>query len=46
MSFLQVLEGLSEDFPESSLLQAEQAQLPQPVSVGEVLQSSDHPHGH
>ena len=28
--------------PQPSLLQAEQAQLPQPVFVGEVLQPSDH----
>ena len=28
-----------------SLLQAEQAQLPQPVFTGEVLQPSEHPHG-
>ena len=28
--------------PEPSLLQAEQLQLPQPVLIGEVLQSSDH----
>jgi len=26
-------------------VQAKEAQLPQPVSIGEVLQPSDHPHG-
>ena len=39
---LQVLEGHSDVSPEPSLLQAKQAQFPQPFLTGEVLQSSDH----
>ncbi|KAK4827689.1 hypothetical protein QYF61_020823 [Mycteria americana] len=42
---LQVLEGCYKVSPELSLLQAEQAQLSQPVFIGEVLQPSDHLHG-
>ncbi|XP_048803588.1 uncharacterized protein LOC125694433 [Lagopus muta] len=39
---LQVLIGCNEVTPQPSLLQAEQAQLPQPVLIGEVLQPPDH----
>ena len=39
---LQVLKGCNEVTLQPSFLQAEQAQLPQPVFVGEVLQPSDH----
>ena len=39
---LEVLEGCNEVTPQPSLLQAQQAQLPQPVFVGEVLQPSVH----
>jgi len=39
---LQVLEGHNEVSPEPSLLQAKQAQFPQPFLTGEVLQPSDH----
>ena len=39
---LQVLKGHNEVSPLPSLSQAEQTQLPQPVSIGEVLQPSDH----
>jgi len=42
ISFLQVLEGCSEVSLKPSLLQAEEAQLPQPVFIGEVHQPSDH----
>ncbi|KAK4827142.1 LOW QUALITY PROTEIN: hypothetical protein QYF61_014736 [Mycteria americana] len=42
---LQVLEGCYKVSPELSLLQAEQAQLSQPVFIEEVLQPSDHLHG-
>jgi len=38
----QLLEGLNEVSPESFLLQAKQAQFPQPFLIGEVLQPSDH----
>jgi len=41
-SSLQVLEGHNEAPPKPSLLQAEQAQFPQPFLTGEVLQPSDH----
>ena len=41
MVFIYVLEGHNEVSLELSLLQAEQAQLPQPVFIGEVLQLSD-----
>jgi len=37
-----VLEGCKKVIPQPSLLQAEQAQLPQPVFVGEMLQPSLH----
>ena len=40
--FLQVLESCNEVSPEPSLLQAKQAQFPQPFLIGEVLQPSDH----
>jgi len=40
--YLQVLEGHNEVSPEPSLLQAKQAQFPQPFLTGEVLQPSDH----
>ncbi|GAB0186614.1 mitochondrial enolase superfamily member 1 [Grus japonensis] len=40
-----VLEGCNEISLESSLLQAEQSQLSQPVLIGQVLQPSDHLHG-
>jgi len=40
VSSLQVLEGLSEVSPEPSLLQIEQAQLPQHIFIGEVLHLS------
>ena len=36
------MEHCHEVSPEPSFLQAEQAQLPQPVFLGEVLQPSDH----
>jgi len=36
------MEGHSEVSPEPSLLQADQAQFPQPFAIGEVLQPSDH----
>ena len=39
---LKELEGCNEVTPQPSLLQAEQAQLPQPVFIGEALQPSDH----
>ena len=39
---LQVLEGHNEVSPEPSLLQAKQAQFPQPFLIGELLQPSDH----
>ena len=39
---LQVLEGHNEVSLEPSLLQAKQAQFPQPFLIGEVLQPSDH----
>jgi len=39
---LQVLEGCTEVTPQPSLLQAQQAQLPQPVFVGEVLPCRAH----
>ena len=42
VGFLQLLEGLTEVSLESSLMQTEQAQLPQPFFAGEVLQTSDH----
>jgi len=42
---LQLLEGCSEVSLESSLLQTEQAQFPQPFFMGDVLQPSDHPYG-
>jgi len=38
---LQVLEGRNEVSPEPSLLQAKQAQFPQPFLIGEVPQPSD-----
>ena len=38
---LQALEGHCEVSPEPSLLQAKQAQFPQPFLIGEVLQPSD-----
>jgi len=44
MSSPQVLEGCEES-TESSLLQAEQAQLLQSISTGEVLQLSENLHG-
>ena len=40
--FMQLLEGHNEVTPQPSLLQAAQAQFPQPVSTREVLQPSDH----
>jgi len=40
-----LLKGCSELFPESSLLWAEQMQLPRPVFVGDVLQPPEHPCG-
>jgi len=42
VSMLQVLEGHSEVSSEPSLLQAKQAQLPQPFLIGEALQPSHH----
>ena len=42
---LQVLEGCNEVSLEPSLLQAKQAQFPQPFFIGEVLQPSDHHSG-
>lgn len=42
MSFLTILECCSEVSLEPSLLQIEQAQLPQPFFVAEVVQPSDH----
>ena len=39
------MEGCSEVSLEPFLTWAEQAQLPQPFFIGEVLQCSDHPHG-
>ena len=42
MCSLQVLEGHNEVSPEPSLLQAKEAQFPQPFLTGEVLQSRDH----
>ena len=42
ISSLHVLEGCNEVFLEPSLLQIEQAQLPLPVSEGEVFQLYDH----
>ena len=42
VSSLQVLEGHDDISSEPSLLQAEQAQVPQPFFTGEVLQPSDH----
>ena len=42
MCSLQVLEGHNEDSPEPSLLQANEAQFPQPFFIGEVLQPTDH----
>ena len=42
VSSLQVLEGCNEVSLEPSLLQDEQAQIPQPVFIGEVFQPSDH----
>jgi len=44
-SSLQVQEGCIEVSPEPSLLQIKQAQLPKPVSIGGVLQISDHLRG-
>ena len=38
------MEGCKEVVPEPSLLQAKQAQLPQPFFIGEVFQPFDHPH--
>ena len=46
ISSLQVLKGCSEVSLEPSLLQAKQAQIPQPFFTGEVLQPSDHLCGH
>ena len=45
VSFLQVLKGYSKVSPEPFLLQAKQAQLPQPFFIKEVLQPSGHLHG-
>ena len=42
---LQILKGHNEVSPEPSLLQAKQAQFPQPFFIREVLQPSDHLHG-
>ena len=42
VSSFQVLEGCNKVSPEPSLLQTEQAQLSQPVFIGEALQPSDH----
>jgi len=42
---LQVLEDANEVSPQPFLLQAEQAQFPQPFFIGEVLQPSDRLHG-
>jgi len=42
---LPVLEDPKEVSPEPCLLQAKQAQFPQPFLIGEVLQPSDHPCG-
>ena len=42
---LQVLEGHDEVSLQRSLLQAKQAQFPQPFLIGEVLQPSDHMSG-
>ena len=39
---LYVLEGCNEVTPQPSLLKAEQTQLPQPIFVGEVLQTFDY----
>ena len=40
---LQIFRGISKVPSQPSLLQAEQAQLPQPLLVGEMLQSPPHP---
>ena len=40
-----VFQGHSEISPESSLLQAKQAQFPQPFSIWDVLQTPDHHSG-
>jgi len=40
---LQIFRGISKVPSQPSLLQAEQAQLPQPLLVGEMLQSPHHP---
>ena len=45
LGLFQVLGGCSEVSLEPSLLEAEQAQLPQPALIREVLQPSEHPHG-
>jgi len=45
MISLQVLESCNEISPGSSFLHAKQAQLPQHVLVGEVLQPTDDLHG-
>jgi len=45
MCSLQVLEGCNEVSLELFLLQAKQAQLPQPFFIGEMLQPSDHLQG-
>ena len=42
MHSFQILEGHNEVSPEPSLLQAKQAQFPQPLFIGEVLQHSNH----
>lgn len=39
------MEGCNEVSLQPSLLQAEQAQFPQPLFLGELLQPSNHPHG-
>jgi len=44
-ALLKLLEGHNKVSKDLSFLQAEEAQLSQPVFTGEVLQPSDHPHG-
>ena len=41
LSSIEILEDHNEVYPQPSLLQTEQAQMPHPVFVGEVLQPSD-----
>ena len=45
ISSIQVLEDHSEVSPKPSLLHDEQAQLPSPFLMGNMIQPSDHLHG-